>query len=171
MTGGYFIDKQLICQQFKPLVKKYAGIYRRTVPDAESEAWLALLQAIHTFNPDMNVPLAGYLESRVKYGMLNLWKKEMKRKRMEYQTNNAFDYIVASDNPQAELERKETIARILSALQELPQRQLLVLVHVFVYDHKLTYIAQLLGITDQAVSQLKKRALRRLKSRLSCCSG
>lgn len=171
-TGGYFIfregsqiDKQLICQQFKPLVKRYAGIYRKSVPDAESEAWLALLQAIHSFNPDLNVPLAGYLESRVKYGLLNLCKKEMKRRRMEYQTDE-FEYLAAPDNPQAIVEYKETIARLLAALQELPQRQLLVLIHIFIYGRKLEYIAQVLGITAQAVYQLKKRALGRLKSRL-----
>jgi len=78
----------------------------------------------------------------------------------------AFEYIAAPDNPQAELERKEAIAKMLAALQELPQRQLLVLLHTVVYGRKLTYIAQILGITAQAVSQLKKRALSRLKSQL-----
>jgi len=41
-----------------------------------------------------------------------------------------------------------------------------VLIHIFVYGRKLEYIAQVLGITAQAVYQLKKRALSRLKSRL-----
>lgn len=164
--GGSQIDKQLICQQFKPLVKKYAGIYRRSVPDAESEAWLALIQAIHSFNPDIGVPLAGYLESRVKFGLLNLWRREMKRKRMEYQGDNAFEYIAAPDDPQAELIYKEMIARMLAALQELPQRQLLVLIRIFVHGQKLAHIAQALGITAQAVYQIKKRALIRLKKQL-----
>ncbi|MCM0758695.1 hypothetical protein M7775_08950 [Sporomusa sphaeroides DSM 2875] len=97
------IDKHLICQQFKPLVKKYAGIYRRSVPDAESEAWLALLQALYNFNPDLGVPLAGYLESRVKFGLLNLWRKEAKRKQMECQGDKAIEYVAAPDDPQAEL--------------------------------------------------------------------
>ena len=117
---------------------------------------MALLQAIHSFNRDLNVPLAGYLESRVKYGLLNLWKQEMKRKRMEYQTDNAFDYIAAPDNPQVELERKEAIATMLAALKELPPRQLFVLLYTVVHGRKLAYIAQILGITAQAVSQLKK---------------
>ncbi|WP_371380925.1 sigma-70 family RNA polymerase sigma factor [Sporomusa aerivorans] len=151
--GAYFIfweaiqiDKQLLCQQFKPLIKKYAGIYRKSVPDAESEAWLALLQAIHNFNPDLGVPLAGYLESRVKFGLLNLWRKEAKRKQMEYQGDKALAYIAAPDDPQAELVYKETIERMLAALQALPQRQLLVLVHIFVYGRKLAYISQILGL-------------------------
>jgi RNA polymerase sigma factor (sigma-70 family) len=127
---------------------------------------LALLQAIHNFNPDLGVPLTGYLESRVKFGLLNLWRKEAKRKQMECQGDKAFSYIAAPDDPQAELIYKETIERMLAALQELPQRQLLVLVHIFVYGRKLEYIAQELGITAQAVSQIKNRALRRLKSRL-----
>jgi RNA polymerase sigma factor, sigma-70 family len=163
-TGGLFIfregrqiDKPLLCQQFKPLVKKYAGIYRRSVTDAESEAWLVLLQAIHTFNPDLNVPLAGYLESRVKYGLLNLWRKEMKRKQMESQGDKALEYVVAPDDPQAELIYKETIERMLAALKELSPRQLLVLIHIFVYGRKLEYIAQVLGITAQAVYQKRGR--------------
>jgi DNA-directed RNA polymerase specialized sigma subunit len=55
---------------------------------------------------------------------------------------------------------------MLAALQELPQRQLLALLHTVVYGRKLAYIAQVLGITAQAVYQLKKRALSRLKSQL-----
>jgi len=159
-------DMREICEQFKPLVKKYAWKYSNTIQDSEAEAWLALLQAIHTFNRDLGVPLAGYLESRVKFGLLNLCKKEMKRKQMEYQGDNALEYVAVPDNPQTELEYKEMIERMLAALQQLPQRQLLVLIHIFVYGRKLTYIAQVLGITAQAVYQLKKRALRRLKSRL-----
>lgn len=110
--------------------------------------------------------MAGYLESRVKFGLLNLWRKEAKRKQMECQGDKAIEYIAAPDDPQAELVYKETIERMLAALQELPQRQLLVLVHIFVYGRKLAYVAQVLGITVQAVSQIKNRALRRLKNRL-----
>ena len=128
---------------------------------------MALIQAIHTYNPDLSVPLAGYLESRVKYGLLNLWRKEMKRKQMEYQADNAFEHMAASDDPQAELVYKETLERMLAALQELPQRQLFVLLHTVVHGRKLAYIAQALGITAQAVYQLRKRALSRLKSQ-SC---
>ena len=90
----------------------------------------------------------------------------MKRKQMEYQTNKAFDYIAAPDNPQAIVEYKETVSRMMAALQQLPQRQLLVLMHIFVYGQKLEYIAQVLGITAQAVYRLKKRALGRLKKQL-----
>jgi len=165
-TEGGFIDKHLVCQQFEPLVKKYARMYIETVPDAEQEAWLILLQALHTFNPGKNVPLAGYLRSRVKYCMLNLWKKEIKRKRMEYHANDTLGYIMALGNPEAELEKKEATARMLAALQGLPQRQLLVLVYGFQCEYKPSYIAQLMGITVQAVSNLKIRALRRLKTRL-----
>lgn len=85
---------------------------------------------------------------------------------MEYQGDKALEYVAAPDDPQAELIYKETIERMLAVLQVLPQRQLLVLIHIFVYGRKLEYIAQVLGITVQAVSQLKKRALHRLKSRL-----
>lgn len=85
---------------------------------------------------------------------------------MEYQMDNAFDYIAAPDNLQAIVEYKETVSRMVAALQQLPQRQLLVLMHIFVYGQKLEYIAQLLGVTTQAVYQLKKRALSRLKKQL-----
>lgn len=94
---------------------------------------MALIQAIHNYNPDLGVPLAGYLESRVKFGLLNLWKQEMKRKKMECQGDKALAYMAAPDDPQAELIYKETIERMLAALQELPQRQLMVLIHIFIW--------------------------------------
>ncbi|XER09744.1 hypothetical protein SRRS_53750 [Sporomusa rhizae] len=86
---------------------------------------------------------------------------------MEYQGDKALEYVAAPDDPQAELIYKETFERMLAALQALPPRQLLVLIHVFVYGHRLANIAQLLGITAQAVNQLKNRALARLKKRLA----
>lgn len=86
---------------------------------------------------------------------------------MEYQGDKALEYVAAPDDPQAELIYKETIVRMLEALQELPQRQLLVLIHIFVHGQKLAHIAQVLGITAQAVYQIKKRALSRLKKQLA----
>jgi len=61
-------DINIICEQFTPLVKKYARKYMYVLQDGEAEAWLALVRAVRTYDPETGVPLAGYLESQTTFG-------------------------------------------------------------------------------------------------------
>jgi len=160
-------DINIICEQFKPLVKKYARKYMYVLQDAEAEAWLALVRAVRTYDPETGVPLAGYLESQVKYRLLNLWKQEVKRRRQEPVYGDEFvSAFFATDNLEMEVERKEQANSIMAAIKQLPARQQRVIILNVIRQNRLAYIASKLGITIQAVSQLKKRAISRLKKQL-----
>lgn len=64
------------------------------------------------------------------------------------------------------LERKEEVARMYEELKQLPERERLVLSLSFLEDLKLWQIAEVLGVTEGRVSQIRSAALRKLRERL-----
>jgi len=156
-------QREVVCQQFMPLVKKYAWKYKNSVQDAESEAWLIIINAVHTYDANTGVPLAGYLESKIKHGMFNLWRRE-KRKQECLVNDDLLERLPAKDNIEMEIEQKQGLEKILKVINQLTPKQRFVIIHNIINDHKLDYIAKVLGITAQAVCQLKKRALGGLKN-------
>lgn len=166
--GGHILKQLLkqentetLCQQFLPLVKKYARKYR-FLEDAEQEAWLILVQAIHSYNPAMKVPLAGYLESKIKFEMFNFCRSE--RGRQQKVVNDiSLTNLPADDAPELLVEQKFLIKSIQRCIRQMPLKQQYVLVRNIINQYKLNRIAYDMGITTSAVYQLKKRALARLK--------
>jgi len=154
-----------VCQQFIPLVKKYAWKYHNSIQDAESEAWLIIIQAVNTYDPNTGVPLAGYLESKIRYGMFNIWRQE-KRRQERFVGDDILDRLPAKNNLQMEIEQKQGLDRILDVINRLPPKQRFVIIHSIINHYNLDCIAKVLGVTAQAVCQLKKRALARLKKNL-----
>ena len=63
-----------ICQRFTGLVKKYAfqSHVRPIAEEALSQGWLEVVQGIQQYDEQAGVPFAGYIESRVKFGIWNL---------------------------------------------------------------------------------------------------
>ncbi|VBB08423.1 rna polymerase sigma factor 70 region 4 type 2 [Lucifera butyrica] len=167
MNGQRTKTVESICQSFKPLVKKYARIYQSGVPDAEAEAWLVLVQAVHEYDSGRGVPLAGYLNSRVKYGLLTLWRQNQKRQQHEFSIDNGLLYnLPAGNNPQTEVEQIQRLESLEAAVGQLPPRQRLIIVYNVMDRYKLSYMADVLGISAAAVHRLKARALARLKTSL-----
>lgn len=79
--------------------------------------------------------------------------------------NSSFD-IVSEDEeiqPQAVLEKKELKRKLASALQELPEKERLVL--ELYYYSELTYkeIAEVLEVTESRISQIHTKAISKLK--------
>ena len=68
-----------------------------------------------------------------------------------------------------EIEQKYGQERILQVINLLPPKQRFVIIQSIINHYKLDCIAKVLGITIQAVYQLKKRALARLKKVLNEC--
>jgi DNA-directed RNA polymerase specialized sigma subunit len=60
---------------FAPLVKKYTW---NKSNDERVEAWLAVVEAFATYDPNKGVRMPGYIESRVKYVVWNGLKKEQR---------------------------------------------------------------------------------------------
>jgi len=163
-----------VCLRFTGLVKKYAlQPHLNTIAqEAESQGWLAVVQGIRQFDEHWGVQFAGYMESRVKYGIWNLFKRERRRWQNEGQLDGRNDddglallALLANDTDVAEEVELAWLSQELSAaIFALPAKQRLVILRTVVGEERLTTIAAELGITTQGVYNLRQRGLARLKT-------
>lgn len=169
-----------VCQRFTGLVKKYAnqphvaGIKEEAI----AEGWLAVVAAVRSYDPDTGVRFAGYVESRVRYAVWNLFKRERRRWQQELlllgSTEDAdqempglLDTLSAADNVEAEAEANLAVIAVRDALSMLPDKQQIAVVKTLLGEARLTDLAAELGITPQAVYSLRQRGLVRLKKELA----
>jgi len=75
---------------------------------------------------------------------------------------------ISSDAPRPDkvAEKKERAERLAAALEQLPERDQLVLDLYFTRDHTLSEIGEILGVTEGRVSQIKSAATRKLRELL-----
>jgi len=166
----------LLCRQFTGLVKRYAwqSHVRSIAEEAEAEGWLAVVRAVRTFDAKLGVPLAGYVESQVKFAVWNLFKRERRR----WQRETVLEKLAAEDEEEngqllerlpgpasvaAEVEDSLFAGVLAGWLAGLPERQRQVIAVTLLEGRQLTAVARELGITAQAVHNLRRRGLARLK--------
>ncbi|WP_188399518.1 RNA polymerase sigma factor [Sporomusa sp. GT1] len=169
-----------VCRRFTGLVKKYAnqphvaGIKE----EAAAEGWLAVAAAVRTYDPAAGVRFAGYVESRVRYAVWNLFKRERRRWQQELfltgsteeegkERPGLLDTLAAADNVEAEAEANFTVTAVREALALLPAKQQTAVVRTLLGEARLADIAAELGVTPQAVYSLRQRGLARLRKQLA----
>lgn len=170
-----------ICRRFAGLVKKYA-----TQPhlaglkeEAIAEGWLAVVSAVQTYDSQSGVRFAGYVESRVKFAIWNLFKRERRRWQQELpligtdadqenqQGLHFLDILAAKDNVEALAGDNFVNDAINKAVANLPDKQRLAVTKTLLQDAHLADVAHELGVTPQAVYGLRQRALNRLRKELA----
>lgn len=162
-----------ICQRFTGLVKKYAfqSHVRPIAEEALSQGWLEVVQGIQQYDEQAGVPFAGYIESRVKFGIWNLFKRERRRWEHEAQLDGGqeeeglsmLEQLADDTDVAGEVEGKFLAEELMTAIAKLPEKQRRVIVGTLLEDERLTTLAAELGITPQGVYNLRQRGLNRLK--------
>lgn len=172
---GDAVAYEELCRRFAPLVHKQALLphVRAFQEDAAAEGWLALAEAVQSYQAASGVPFAGYAAQRVRYAVWNAFKRERRRWQHELFWQNdtgeetglgGIEALPAPTQTAETMEAAEGWEACRAAWRELPPRQQLVMQAVVQKDASLTQIAAELGISVQAVHQLKKRAAARLKA-------
>lgn len=166
---------QEVCRLFQGLVKKHArpAHMQSIAAEAEAEGWLAVTQAIRAYDKATGVPFAGYAESRVRFAVWNLFKREKRRWQQEVLADGGSqgeeedgDYFAAQaarDDTAGEVETRLLAGELAEALQQLSERQRTIILQTIVYGYGLTELSRDSGITPQAVYNLRQRGLTRLK--------
>lgn len=162
----------LVCRRFEGLVKKHVfqAHLRPLYEDAQAEAWLAVAEAVGTYDGSGGVPFAGYVAGRVRYAVWNLFKRERRRWQTELPAGDDDDgmpirleLFADSVDVAAEAERRYLRDGLRRAIGRLPERQRQAVVLTLLDNHSLSEAARRLGVTAQAVHSLRKRGLERLK--------
>ena len=162
-----------VCLRFAGLVKKYAfqPHIRLIAEEAQSQGWLAVVQGIRQYDEGCGVQFAGYLESRVKYAIWNLFKRERRRWQHEVQLDGGdnedglskLDLLADKADVAGEVELKWLSQEMSAAVMLLPDKQRQVIIRTVLGDERLTAMAAELGITAQGIYNLRQRGLARLK--------
>ncbi|MBU2699282.1 RNA polymerase sigma factor (sigma-70 family) [Sporomusaceae bacterium BoRhaA] len=134
--------------------------------DEKAEAWLAVVEAFATYDKDKGVRLPGYVESRVKYAVWNKIKKEQRYANNE-NIESCFESRPDYEDVAEVVELKLLRERLCKVLSELTIKQRQAIVKTIVLGYSLTEYAHELGITPQAVFNLRKCGLTRLKKILA----
>lgn len=163
-----------VCARFAGLVKKYAyqPHMRPLAEDAQAEGWLAVVEAVRSYDPRHKIRFAGYVDSKVRFAVWNLFKRERRRWQNEVtvgqdeEGQDVLAEMAAAIDVAAAATDRVTSTAILSCINQLPVRQREVLQLTLLDDTSLTDAARQLGVTVQAVFNLRQRGLARVKRSL-----
>jgi len=162
-----------ICKQFARLVKKsaYQAHMRPIYEEALSVGYLALVEAIKTFDRSLEIKFAGYAQSKIKFAMWNLFKRERNRWQNEVtleaqqgEDSTFIDTLASDINIEKQIELKILSNDLLHRMEKLPAKQRQAILLTLVSGKSLTETASLLGVTPQAIYNLKNRGIRQLQS-------
>jgi len=154
-----------ICRRFEGLVVKQAfqAHLRSIGEDAKAEGLLAVVEAVRTYNPASSVPFAGYVESRVRYRMWNLFKRERRRWQREVLLDESRPEEEDGIRTEVEVENGLMAAAVRRAIANLPDKQRLVVTETLLGEASLADVARELRVSVQAAHSLRKRAIIRLR--------
>ncbi len=84
-------DKEAMMQlieQFNPLLKRKASLYRQMgleYEDAYQQAVLYFIIGVYQYQPLPPVTFAGYMKKRIKWGLWMYWRKQLQTRDMNIQ--------------------------------------------------------------------------------------
>lgn len=164
-----------VCERFTGLVKKYAfqPHVRPIAEEAQAEGWLAMVEAVRSYDTRLKIRFAGYVDSKVRFAVWNLFKRERHHWQNEVAVGQDEDGqdVLASMPDAVDVENmvinQITRAMILSCIDHLPIRQREVLHLTLLGGTSLTDAARQLGVSVQAVFNLRQRALAGVKRSLT----
>ena len=153
---------ETICEAFRPLVlsqinKSYYDIIRE---DAESIAYCEIVRCVQEYKGDTYTYFAGYVKKMVVYALENAKRKELHVDFHEPATEEETLELFASE------ESEEKLVELLTqraALKKLPAHYHRILGYYYWGGLSITEIADMMGISHQAVSKMKKNALKQLR--------
>jgi RNA polymerase sigma factor (sigma-70 family) len=169
---------QEVTVRFTGLVKKYAGKdhLRPIAEEAKAQGWLAVVQAVKSYDEHCGVHFAGYVDSKIKFAVWNLFKKERRRWQeeelaagsQEEESLDVFAQLADKTDVAQEVEAKWLSEELMKLVRMLPGKQQQVVLETIVGHKRLSDVASGLGVTVQAVYNLRQRGLARLKT---LCAG
>ena len=152
------------CAQYESLIRAIArGLarqYSASTEDLEQEGYAALL-AIGTLRPET---AEAYVRVRVRGAMLDSLARELRQRHEDLSEDGDFSSPLPS--PEEAAEAAERTGRLAAAVDQLPARQRAV-VRLRLREGTQSQVGRELGIAQPAVSQLERRAVRRLRDALA----
>lgn len=152
-----------LIKQFEPLIKHYA--YMLNDEDSFYELQIAFLEIIYRFPTEKiknEAILISYIKKSIYHKYINLSVKQK-----QYSKTILLEDISLKEqyyiNGKSNIEDQYIELLEKDLLSILTVKECEILKKIYIFQFSVTEVSKLLGITRQAVSQMKKRALEKLK--------
>ena len=155
--------------QYEPLLRRAAGqAHFRTIhDDALAEACVSFVRAVRDYDAAQGVPFAGFAKARV-YGnlrtlarrVIRTWQREAT---VDDRREEGFWDSIEDEDAARALTRLERRSMLAAALRALSERERDVITRLYFQNETQKTAAAALGLTQQAVAAIKKRALKKMK--------
>ena len=170
--GGSEAAFQEVCERFVGLVKKlaYQPHIRPIGEEAIAIGLLTVVESVKNYNDTVGVPFAGYVQSRLKFTMWNLFKRERRRWQSECTVEaeqgedfTILDQLAGDTNIEDEVEQKLLAGELLKQMEKLPIKQRQAVLFTLLCGKGLTETGKILHITPQGVFNLRNRGIEKLR--------
>jgi RNA polymerase sigma factor (sigma-70 family) len=146
--------------KFNPIIKSYSR--KLNYAEAETDLIIVLLETIisinlNNFEPENEGALVNYIHKVMKNKSVNLFKKNILR------TVKPVEFDVTTIPDSCNFDSQIFISRLLDSLPILQKE---IIEKKFIYEYSDKEIAQLHGVSRQAVNRTKNRALNNLRNYL-----
>lgn len=158
--------------RYEPLLRRAAGQahFASIRDDALAEATVSFVRAVRDYDDAAGVPFAGFGKARV-YGdlrtlarrMIHTWQREAT---VDDRREEGFWDAIEDEGAAEDLTRLERASMIAVALRVLTERERDVIERLYFRGHTQKEVAAALGLTQQAVAAIKKRALGKMRAAL-----
>lgn len=161
-----------LATQYEPLLKRAAGqAHLRTIrDDALAEGYVSLVRAVHDYDAALGIPFAAFAKARV-YGDLRTlarrairtWQREAT---VDDRREEGFWELIEDESAAAALTRYEQRALLTAAMRALTKRERAIIELLYFQETTQTAAAAELGVSQQAVAAIKKRAIGKMRERM-----
>ncbi|MCI6282974.1 sigma-70 family RNA polymerase sigma factor [Selenomonas sp.] len=155
--------------QYEPLLRRAAGqAHLRTIhDDALSESYVSLVRAVRDYDAALGIPFAAFAKARV-YGdlrtlarrVIRTWQREAT---VDDRREEGFWELIEDESAAAALTRYERQATLAAAMRALTERERAVIRLLYFNEATQTAAAAELGVSQQAVAAIKKRAIGKMR--------
>ncbi len=169
--------RRLLIESYQPLVFKNAMPFRHldNIMDVVQEGTVGLIEAVENYDYRRGVAFSLFAVHRIRGRMLNFLKQEGNSElacidgcQADSDGLSAKDLIADSAADVSEqAETHELVHQLQSALARLPQKERLVLEHVYLQSDEIKDVADLLQVSTSHIYRLQKSGIRRVRGMLS----
>lgn len=158
-------------EYFTPFIKNAVRRYcyvPEEFEDLVQDGILIVLESIDTFNSEKSVPFAAYVNSYLRWYYLKTYKYLKKYDLsldQEGEEGRIIEVIDTGIDIEGDYFKKYDLKYLKSIMAELTERERQVIYHYYFKKQKLKDVAQALDITERTATNLKYRAITKLRQK------
>ena len=146
-------------------------IYGRVDEDMVQEGYLVFLEVEKKFDKARGVPFNAYLAQQLRFHFLEQVRKKQPaismQTRVGTENSTLEQFIPAKENTEEEVETNQLEAQIKNAINQLSNKQRIIIHEIFFNNKKLPQIANEMQISYETAKTHKKRAMKKLRELIS----